>query len=215
VSILFCTPCYGGKVDAPFFRSCIDLRGALVEGGIEHDFLIGWNESLIQRARNTQVATFLRDTNFRKLMFLDADIEFSPESVAKLWNLDVDVAVGCYPMKRPDMPLSAWRDGKLVNFTDWPAEPFEVDYAGTGFFMVDRSVFERMAEAYPERAHMEGYAMQPRESFAWFDPRVEDGVYLSEDFAFCKDWRALGGKVIADPSIRLRHWGNIAYGEQI
>lgn len=213
MSILFATPCYGGQVTSAYFRSCLDLRGALVSAGIEHDWLVSWNESLIQRARNTQVVTFL-DTDYRKLMFIDADIEFVPEDVAKLWNLDVDVAVGCYPMKRPDCPLSAWKDGKIVEAKNWPDEPFEVDYAGTGFMMIDRSVFERFREAWPERTHEEGYAMTTRESFAWFDPRVEDGIYMSEDYAFCKDWRSLGGAIVAEPSIRLRHHGTFAYGEE-
>ena len=209
MSILFATPCYGGMVTAAHFRSCLELREELTRGGVEHDWLIQWNESLIQRARNNMAATFLK-TDFRKLMFIDADIEFRAEDVAKLWNLDADVAVGLYPMKRLDMPLSAWRDGRLVERPAFPDEPFAVDYAGTGFMMIDRRVLEQMRGAWPNREHEEGNVGA---SFAWFDPRVEDDIYLSEDYAFCKDWRSLGGEIVADPSIELFHHGTFAYGQ--
>lgn len=208
MSILFCTPCYGGQVTAQHFKSCLELREALTVAGVGHDWSIGWNESLIQRARNSMVAGFLK-TGFRKLMFIDADIEFRAEDVAKLWNLDADVACGLYAMKRTDAPLSAWYNGELVAFEDFLDDPFPVDFAGTGFMMIDRPVFEKFTDAWPERKHEEGNV---GESFAWFDPRVEDGIYLSEDYAFCKDFRAMGGDIIADPSIRLIHHGSFGYG---
>lgn len=211
MSILFCTPAYGGMVHAAHFRSCLNLKEEMTKQGIEHDWLVGWNESLVQRARNLQAAQFL-ETGYQKMMFIDADIEFEPEAVAKLWNLDAPVAVGLYPMKRKDAPpLSAWRHGKLVELSGCPEGPFEVDYAGTGFMLIDRSVLEKMRAAWPEREHDEGAT----KSFLWFDPRLSDdgSFYLSEDYAFCRDYRALGGKIVADPSIKLLHWGNCAYGD--
>lgn len=207
--ILFVTPCYGGKAEVPWVKSIVQLQEALLSAGVEHDFLITTGESLVQRARNTSVATFLRSP-YKKLMFIDSDIEFSPEDVSRLWNMDAPVAVGLYPMKRKDLPLSAWRNGQLIR--KLPKETFEVDYAGTGFMMIDRSVFEEMKDAYPERLHEEGNVGS---CFSWFDPRVDDGIYLSEDYAFCKDWRDIGGKILADPSIKLIHHGSYGYGSEV
>ena len=166
---------------AHHFKSCLELRAVLQRAGVDHDWNIGWNESLVQRARNSMAATFL-ETEFKKLLFIDADIEFFAEDVAKLWNLDAPVCAGVYAMKRKDAPLSAWRDGKLLNLSECPKEPFGVDFAGTGFMMIDRSVFERMKKEWPEREHDEGSG----KSFLWFDPRLsEDGTYyMSEDYAF-------------------------------
>lgn len=208
MSILIATPCYAGLVTAQYMKSCLELRVELLLADIEHDWNLGWNESLIQRARNSMAARLLQ-TTFRKILFIDADIEFQANDVAKLWNLDTDVCVGLYPMKRKDVPLGAWRGGKLVKLEECPSEPFECDYAGTGFMMIDRTVFEKMRHAWPEREHEEGSIGK---SFSWFDPRVQDGIYLSEDYAFTSDWRSLGGKVIADPSIRLIHHGQFGYG---
>ena len=44
-------------------------------------------------------ASFLK-TSHTHMMWLDADIEFEPEDVAKLWRMDADVAVGIYCMKK-------------------------------------------------------------------------------------------------------------------
>lgn len=208
MSILIATPCYAGLVHAQHMQSCLKLARVLDEVGLDHDWHLGWNESLVQRARNSMAALFLQ-TDFQKLFFIDADIEFDPDSVAKLWNMNADVAVGLYCMKRPAKPLSAWRDGKLIEVTPKDTEPFDVDYAGTGFMMIDRKVLEKMRDAWPERKHQEGSG----ESFLWFDPRLsDDGTwYMSEDYAFCHDWKRLGGKITADPSIRLTHYGTFGY----
>lgn len=174
----------------------------MTEAGLDHDWLITDNESLIQRARNTSASTFLK-TDFKKMLFIDSDIEFKPEHVASLWNMDEEVCVGIYPMKRKDAPLSAWVNGEIVR--EFPSEPFEVDYAGTGFMMIDRSALEKMKEICPEHE-------EAGDCWAFFNPRVDDGIYLSEDYAFCQDFRSLGGRILADPSIRLKHYGPYGYG---
>jgi len=164
MSILICTPCYGGQATVPYMRSILSLQESLLASEVPHDFLFTSNESLIQRARNTSVATFLK-TDYESLMFIDADIEFSAEDVAKLWNLDVPVAVGAYSMKRPDKPVSAWKDGRLVDLDELSGLT-EVDYAGTGFMLIKRQVFVAMQAQYPELDHEEGHVGK---CHGWFD----------------------------------------------
>jgi hypothetical protein len=198
---------YGGQCTSAYFQSALNTKEVLTEFKFSHDWLVTTNESLIQRARNTSVATFLK-TDFERLLFIDADIEFTVNDIQKLWDLDVDVAVAAYSMKRPDKPLSAWENGKLVEI-EGRTEPFEVDYAGTGFMMIKRKVFEDMHQVFKGLNHQEGHV---EDCHAWFNPRVNDGIYLSEDYAFCKDYRSIGGKVILDPTIKLGHWGSCRYG---
>lgn len=209
MSVLFATPCYGGQVTAQHFRSCLDTKEVLTQVGLKHDWLIMWNESLVQRARNNLAKEFL-ETDYQKLMFLDADIEFTADDVSKVWNLQADIAVGVYTMKKIGAGYAAWVKGKLVKDLDKFNEPINVDYAGTGFMMIDRSVFEKMRDLDPSKIHEEGTGT----SYAWFDPRVDDGIYLSEDYAFCKDARAIGYDITMDPSVKLIHHGHHAYGPQ-
>ena len=155
-------------------------------------------------------ATFLWETDFDRLMFIDADIEFSPEDVAKLWNLDADVAVGIYAMKKPGKGIYAgWQNGELIDIDQMqPVE--ELDYAGTGFMMIKREVFEDFCAKWPEREHRE--REDGGKSFRWFDPRQKEDIYLSEDYTFCEDFRKLGGKIVCDTTIRLKHYGLYPYG---
>lgn len=205
MSILFATPCYGGMIHEAHFRSCLNLKEALLNVGIEHNWLTGRNESLVTRARNEMTASFLK-TNHTHMMWLDADIEFSPDDVAKLWNLETDIAVAFYCMKRPDLPLSAWKDGKLVKLEECPSEPFEVEFAGTGFMLIRRNVIETLAEKSESYEGPNG-----RVPALYMTPIHNDG-FESEDYHFCRRAREAGFKIIGDPSIKLKHWGQAAYG---
>jgi glycosyltransferase involved in cell wall biosynthesis len=205
----------------PFVESIHRTVDALSQTSLDFDVLYITGESLVQRARNNAVCAFL-ESRFQRLLFIDADIEFQPEDIQKLWNLDEPVCCGTYPFKRIGMKTTAWKDRRLVDL-DQLHGPTEIDYAATGFLMVKREVFEDMREAYPERKHMEGLPDgnfdDRKESFAWFDPRVtdvyrpEDRVYLSEDYSFSLDYRNMGGRIILDPSIKLRHYGTYGFGE--
>jgi choline kinase len=213
MSLLIAVPIHGGG-KTPFWKSLMRLQETFLVSGLDHEFLIMENESLVQRARNNCVTTFL-ETEFERLLFIDSDIEFEPEDVQKLWNMNEDVAVGCYAMKRKDQPVTAWKNGNLVDLSELD-QITEIDYAGTGFMMIKREVFEAMRSWYSERVHHEGKPTENvhdhRISFAYFDPRVEGGVYLSEDYAFCDDVKCIGKKIMLDPSIKLIHWGDYGYG---
>lgn len=127
------------------FRGCLNLKEDLLRAGIEHDWLTGYNESIVQRARNELTRTFL-GTKHTHLFWLDADIEFTTEDVSKVWNMRADIGVGCYLMKKPGLPhFTAWKDGKMVNVDDYK-EPISVDYAGTGFMCIKREVIEAIIQ---------------------------------------------------------------------
>lgn len=205
MSVLICTPCYGGMVTAAYLRSCLEAKAQFHIGGLRHDWLIGWNESLVTRARNEMTATFLK-TDWSHMMWIDADMEFEPEGIAALWNKNHDIGVGVYSMKRADKPLSAWREGKLVRLEECPNGPFEVDYAGTGFMMIRRNVIETLA------AKAESYEGPNGRAPALYMTPVHNDGFESEDYYFCRKAREAGFKVMADPSIKLGHWGGFRYG---
>lgn len=39
----------------------------------------------------------------------------------------------------------------------------------------------------------------------------DSGRYLAEDYAFCRRWRDIGGKVFVDPLCKLGHLGQHMY----
>lgn len=206
MSVLFCTPAYGGLITAQHFCSCLKLKQELVSAGIDHDWHVGWNESLITRARNEMTAAFLKSEHSH-LFWLDSDIEFEPEDVAKLWNLKADVAVGVYAMKKRDAQwFAAWKDGALVKDLDQFKEPIAVDYAGTGFMLIRRAVLEKLAET------AESYEGHNGRVPALFMTPVHNDCFESEDYNFCRKARQAGFSIIMDPSVRLGHYGQYRYG---
>ena len=203
MSLLIATPMFAGQCLAEHFKSCLNLKDALHENNIDHDWLVTTNESLIPRARNTSAARFLQ-TDFEYLLFIDGDISFSPDDVARLWNHEEKVVCGAYRMKYPGSKLTVWKDGKQVEIGD---DLISVDYAGTGFMMIHRSVFETLIKSY-DIEYEEG---KVGKCWAFFQDPITD-FHLSEDYFFCQRWRELGGEIICDPNIELTHWGLAGYG---
>ena len=82
--------------------------------------------------------------------------------------------------------------------------------------LLKREVFQRLIDAYPEsRISWNAGAYDVEyETLPWlydyFPLGFQNGVYTSEDYAFCRRWRAIGGQVWADLTVRLTHYGNHA-----
>lgn len=194
---------------AAHFQSCLNLKEELTLQGLQHDWLIGTNESLVTRARNEMTASFL-STKHTHMFWLDADIEFTPEDVANVWNMNADIGVGVYAMKKRDKQwFAAWKDGALVKDLDQFNEPIEVDFAGTGFMCIKREVIEMLA------AKSESYeGPNGRVPALYMTPIHNDG-FESEDYHFCRKAREAGFKVMMDSSVRLKHWGQYPYGAAV
>jgi hypothetical protein len=74
------------------------------------------NDSLVSRARNNLIAKAMSDTTVTHMLFIDADITWSPIDIFKLILADKSIVGGIYPIKNYD-----WK--KLNNPTkNVPAE---------------------------------------------------------------------------------------------
>lgn len=228
--LFIATPCYGGLVTQRYMQSIC----ALLEWGNQRNLpisveLIGY-DSLVTRSRNTLVATFLDNPTTTHLMFIDADIGFTTDQVARLLDFDKDVAAGLYPLKivhyddhvahrlRAGEPL----DTAQLRYVGAPCEGAELEvvdgfatgvFAGAGFLMIKREALLRLMEAYPEThytsAHNRATPNLSPNQYALFDCIIEPGTghYLSEDYTFCHRWRAIGGKLWLDMRSQLMHVG--------
>ena len=170
------TPCYGGALTEPYFRSTIKLMTWFNGHKVPLAFGTIANESLVTRARNVLLAYFL-NSDYTHLMFIDADIEFQVDDILKLWLHDKDVVVGAYPKKGvnwshikesvildPSKELTPNQIGALgsdyaINFKFMDRENkqvkvenglIELHDAGTGFMMIKRKAIDSIIEHYPE-----------------------------------------------------------------
>lgn len=96
--LFIATPCYGGQMFAAYTQGLVSLCCALAHSGFQFEPFLLANESLITRARNKCVASFLK-TDCTHLLFIDADVGFHPKDVDSLMKAQQDVVCGAYPMK--------------------------------------------------------------------------------------------------------------------
>ncbi len=233
--VVICTPCYGGQVFQNYFLSIISLIYAVERRkDIDLSFIVRGGDSLITRSRNSIVAEFLSQPKYTHLLWIDADIGFSPEAIYRLLQSGHEIAAGVYPLKAFTMPdeIPAQKKADLfLNYTTYPFNPIgptfkvengfvEVKDAPTGLMMIQRQVFDKMVQAYPELKYkpdrqvgLEKLAATIDDCYYnFFDTFVDDaGRYLSEDYAFCRLWQKIGGKVFCDAESKLTHTGQHQY----
>lgn len=95
----------------------------------------------------------------------------------------------------------------------------EVAYAATGFMLISRKVFVTMMEKFPELKYtndVQGYNQEKNINFfySFFDCFIDkesNNRYLSEDYAFCKRWKDLGGEIWIDLMCTLNHFGSFEF----
>lgn len=224
------TPCYGGVVTQRYMQCVCSLLLETAALGIAVQLELLGYESLITRGRNALVAKFLDTPDATHLLFIDADIGFEAKQVLRMLAFGEDVVAGMYPLKVVDWNNAAierLRSGETLDhaplrFVGTPLEGTEgenrdgfvsADYAGAGLLLMRRNVFEKLAASYPHlrytAAHTAAAPSLSPNQYAFFDCMIDaqSGEYLSEDYAFCRRWRAIGGTIWLDTQGVLAHVG--------
>ena len=243
--IMIATPMYGGQCAGIYTKSSTDLATLAKGYGVDCRFYYLFNESLITRARNYLVDEFMR-SDCTHLMFIDSDIGFDPQDVLALAAIaepgtDKEIVCGAYPKKaiawekikkavdkgfadQDPSVLERYVGDYVFNPADGSGqmklnEPAEVLEGGTGFMMIQRSAFEKYAEAYPEFSYKPDHVRTEsfdgsREIMAYFDCVIDPDSkrYLSEDYMFCQWARKAGIKVWLCPWMKLTHMGSYMFG---
>lgn len=210
----FLIPCYGGQISEATFTSFVRFTVQARDWGIDWTLDTLVNESLIPRGRNALVARAMANPLATHLMFVDSDILFEPSDVLALLQENVDVIGGGYPKK--SLPVDYVINPCPGGFQD--EGKVEVLRLGTGFLLIRREVFVRLAEANPHLKYTDDCGLDPSLNpylYAYFDCGLVPGhnVYMSEDWMFCNRWRDLGGKVFLSKRFALGHVGTFLFSE--
>jgi len=238
-SVFVATPMYGGQCYGGYLLGLLDTLDKLKDLDITLYYSELCNESLIPRGRNRLVHQFLASPADH-LFFIDADIYFKAEDFLKLLFAEKEIICGLYPKKIIDwesVRKAAKNEENNIELhsasyvanpknLDW-STPFEgvvpIEEGGTGFMCIHRSVFEKLSPLVDEyrectvrkgqehKKHSDGTDVWPITKNFFGVSIAEDGLYLSEDYHFCRLWNSVGGTVYADTTINLKHIGTHIY----
>ena len=231
VKLFLSTPCYGGLCLQAYAESMLNFQRLCASKGIELYLDTTENESLITRARNISIARFIYKSDADFFIFVDADVHFNADSLLRLVESGHDVSVACYPKKvimwdqaehavksGDDRTLQRLASSLVLNFKNERSEVVngftEVLDGPTGFMCIRRNVLLKMYESYPDLMCVNDHQNKDLDTYcAIFDCMIDpvSRRYLSEDYAFCRRWQQIGGKIHADVTTVLGHVGNLRF----
>ncbi len=223
--LFIATPAFGFQAYINYINSVIEFATTPAPSDLKYStaFHIHAGSALITHARNDCVDKFLK-SDATKLLFIDADMGFKPENIWRLLRKDADIALAPYITKA----LTGPSDSKFIIKFANEEEPvmdedgfIEILAGPTGFMMIDRSVFTKMSEAYPENlaymSQIQNSEIVSTNNYPTFFDCIttkEDGA-LGEDISFCRRWTKLGGKIWADSQAALTHFGTFSFQGQL
>lgn len=235
--ILVATPVAGGVVThdylhgvSAFLNRCADLQWFAS--------LVTQPDGLVTRSRNSFASLVMRHESYTHLLMLDADIVVSPEGLERLvrsghdvvgsavplrnvnWDRAKEASEGEHPVTVEQLRLVAteyavWFEGDRMIATDGFAPVVAV---GSAAMLISREALVAVVDAGLVQYAEQGMAAADGREDGWtfFDPFVdENGIYLSEDYAFCHRWRATGGHVYVDTETPTRHIGPVTISGDI
>ena len=221
VKLFIATPAFGHQVTTNYANSLLKFvstpHPTLAVSSAIH---MQSGMALVTQARNNCVAYFL-NSECTHFLFIDADIGFEPEAIYRLIEKDVPLCLTPYPVK------GYGKDHQLQFIVHFPdKDNVRIDKGGfteitagpTGFMMIKREVFTKLAEKYPERKtvnkQLVGNKVETMEKgwYTFFETAQDpENGYLGEDIAFCRLWTNIGGKIYADTQTPLTHFGSHAF----
>jgi hypothetical protein len=173
----------------------------------------------------------MQKTDAEYFMFIDADVDFDPASVVRLIRSGHEVSVSIYPKKvvmwdqaktaieaGDERDLAMLSSSLVANIGATQRSVVngfvEVLDGPTGFMVITRKAFEKMHEKYKDLDCKNDHQNRDFDDYcAVFDCMIDpdNRRYLSEDYAFCRRWQQIGGKIYADCNSCLGHVGNLPF----
>jgi len=224
--IFIATPCYGGQLGEPYFRSMMRLAILFNKYNIQYTVSTLANESLVTRGRNTLTSFFMENQAATHLFFIDADIEFNPEDILRMVAYDKPIVVGAYPKKainwnsiigaarNPDLieteeTIEGHSSNYVVNFDfvkddkNNPTPQVQIEDnlvklkdAGTGFMCIRKDVIQQMFDKHPEYKYVNDINV---------DQKFEPFMYALFDTVIDPDSR----RYLSEDYMFCRTWQNM------
>ena len=141
------------------------------------------------------------------LIFLDYDISFDPQDLVRLIETPGDVVCGTYRFKQDEVkymgelvqvPCGGGMETPMVRKSDGAIQAKSMP---AGFLKVTKEAIDLFMRSYPKLIF--GPAFNP--SIDLFNHGAHKGVWYGEDYAFCRNWRDIGGEIWCIPDLNVTH----------
>jgi glycosyltransferase involved in cell wall biosynthesis len=198
--VVIATPSLNGPT-APYI-SALEQSITLITGA-------GWEEAYVQEVGCPYIssarATLMRralDAGADVVIYLDYDVSWEPPNLLKLLETPGDVVAGTYRYKKPEEEyMVVVRDTGDGRPLCRPDGCILAERAPAGFLKLTRETVDRFMGGYPNLIFGPRY----NPSVDLFNHGAHEGVWWGEDYAFCRNWRALGEQIALVPDLDITH----------
>lgn len=205
--VLIATPGHSAKME--YVKSLVKTCAVLDEKRISYRFISRYS-SFVPTARELTTldmsqhyygedAKVALGVEYKKIFWIDSDIEWEPEDFLKLYESELEIVSGLYVLDHVGTVAVNYPNETgvptRVNRVEFMLHdlPVEVGGVGFGFLAVKQGVFEKM-----ERP--------------WFlinrvkwSPEKEIRVNVGEDYSWCANASRSGFKIFVDPLVKVKH----------
>jgi hypothetical protein len=170
----------------------------------------GWEFHMVAEIGNVYISaarsimlTKALDAGADVVVFVDHDMSWAERDLLTLIETPGDVVAGTYRYKKDEpefmgVPLTDSRGVPLTRDDGC----IEMKCIPAGFLKVTRAAVERFKAAYP---HLIFGRNAGKEYVDLFNHGAHNDVWFGEDYAFSRNWNALGGSIWVIPTLDLVH----------
>jgi hypothetical protein len=220
--LMVATPSHSGDCALDYALGLTDLSIFLTQNQIYFEMARVVGSSLIPHARNSLVDLFLQ-SRCQKMLFMDSDQGYTKEAVMHLFQSDKKIIAGVVPHKRFPINLNFEPLEKdkffFKDLSNKGVDEFkvfaqarcsvqgevEVNRVGTGFLMIDRSVFELMKDKVEDYQAFDNNPNITHKEF--FLMGALNKKYRGEDWRWCQLAKDLGIPIYINANSTATHRG--------
>lgn len=211
--VLIATP--GRMFHAEYVSSLVNTMNECADRGISVGFLNKYS-SFVPTARElTAIDKWQHDyssneiangeISYRKIFWIDSDIEWEPNDFLNLYYSDLDVVSGLYALDTVGTVAVNYPNDRgvptRVNKVEFllHERPVEVGGVGFGFLCVKKGVFESIERPWFLIGKVQ------------WTPESEMRVNVGEDYSWCGRAQRAGYKIWVHPLVKVKHHKETVY----
>lgn len=204
---VFCVPSLNGPT-APFIGALEKSIGPVIAAGWDEGSVEERGCPYISAARSRMLRKAL-DAGADTIVFIDYDLSWRESDLLKLIETEGDVVAGLYRFKQDEElymgAIIPGADGRPIVRADGCVKAERIP---AGFMKITAAAVDRFMTGFPNLCYGPKFA----QSVDLFNHGAHDGLWWGEDYAFSRNWCAIGGEIWVVPDLSLTHHsGDKAY----